>query len=151
MVIIADATEADLNQIYEIESKSFDNPYPYSLLRAYLFLASKLYLVAKNGDKVVGYVIGIIQYGYRGHIVSIAVKPEYRNQGIGSELLNEIEQRFKQNGARYSYLEVSISNLSAISFYYTNGYIISYLRKNYYGRGKHAFVMIKNLYYKFLD
>ncbi|AAK40442.1 ribosomal-protein-alanine N-acetyltransferase [Saccharolobus solfataricus] len=151
MVIITDATEADLDQIFQIETESFEDPYPYSLLRAYLFLANKLYLVAKQREKVVGYIIGIIQYGYRGHIVSIAVEPIYRKQGIGAKLLNEIEERFKLNGARYSYLEVNTNNLSAISFYRANGYLIMYVRKNYYGRDKHAFVMVKNLYYKYLD
>ncbi|ACP47879.1 ribosomal-protein-alanine acetyltransferase [Sulfolobus islandicus Y.N.15.51] len=151
MVIITDATEADLGQIFQIETESFDDPYPYSLLRTYLFLANKLYLVAKEGEKIIGYIIGIIQYGYRGHIVSIAVEPAYRKKGIGTKLLSEIEERFKLNGAKYSYLEVNINNLPAISFYQENGYLIMYIRRNYYGRSKHAFVMIKNLYYKFLD
>ncbi|QGA55092.1 ribosomal-protein-alanine N-acetyltransferase [Sulfolobus sp. E5-1-F] len=151
MVIITDATEADLGQIFQIEKESFEDPYPYSLLRAYLFIATKLYLVAKEREKIIGYIIGVIQYGYRGHIISIAVRPAYRKKGVGTKLLNEIEERFKQNGVKYSYLEVNINNLSAISFYRENGYLVAYIRRNYYGKGKHAFVMMKNLYYKFLD
>ncbi|BDC00249.1 ribosomal protein S18-alanine N-acetyltransferase [Saccharolobus caldissimus] len=151
MILITDASEEDLDQIYKIERSSFDNPYPYSLLKAYLILANKLYLIAKDNQTVVGYIIGIIQYGYRGHIVSIAVDKSYRKKGIGSKLLSSLEERFKSFGVKYSYLEVDVRNKSAISFYYRNGYIIAYLRKNYYGMGKHAFIMLKNLYYKFLD
>lgn len=145
MVIITDATEEDLGQIYEIEVESFDNPYPYSLLKAYLYLANGLYLVAKEGNKVLGYVIGIIQFKFRGHIVSIAVKKEFRSKGIGNMLIREIEKRFLLNKCFYSYLEVMVSNVSAISFYYNNNYFIMFVKKNYYGRGKHAFIMVKEL------
>lgn len=145
MVIITDATEKDLEQIYEIELESFDNPYPYSLLKAYLYIASGLYLVAREGDKVLGYIIGVIQFKNRGHIVSIAVKKEYRNRGIGNMLIRELERRFLLAHCVYSYLEVMTSNISAITFYYSNKYFIVFVKKNYYGKGKHAFVMVKDL------
>ncbi|MEM0016165.1 MAG: ribosomal protein S18-alanine N-acetyltransferase [Saccharolobus sp.] len=151
MLLISNASEEDLAAIYKIEKDSFTDPYPLSLLKAYLILSNGLYFVARDNGKVVGYVIGIIQYGYRGHVVSIAVDKNYRNHGIGSKLLSTLEDKFKEFGAKYSYLEVNVNNSSAISFYYHNNYIISYLRKNYYGKGKHAFVMIKNLYYKLLE
>ncbi|MEM0373463.1 MAG: ribosomal-protein-alanine N-acetyltransferase RimI, partial [Sulfolobales archaeon] len=38
-VIISRATEEDLFQIYDIERESFENPYPFSLLRAYLYIS----------------------------------------------------------------------------------------------------------------
>ncbi|MCY0884014.1 MAG: GNAT family N-acetyltransferase, partial [Acidianus infernus] len=113
MVIITDATEDDLQQIYEIEVESFDNPYPYSLLKAYLYIADGLYLVAKEDGKILGYVIGIIQFKIRGHIVSIAVRKSYRNKGIGKLLINEIERRFKLGHCKYSYLEVMTTNKDA--------------------------------------
>lgn len=145
MVIITDASEEDLQQIYQIEIESFDNPYPYTLLKAYLYIANGLYLVAKEGKKVLGYIIGVIQFKSRGHIVSIAVKKEYRNKGIGNMLIKELERRFLLNNCFYSYLEVMITNAGAISFYYRNKYFIIFVKKNYYGRGKHAFIMVKDL------
>ncbi|AWR97125.1 GNAT family N-acetyltransferase [Acidianus sulfidivorans JP7] len=146
MVIITDASEEDLPQIYNIEVESFDNPYPYSLLKAYLYIASGLYLVAKDdNNNILGYIIGIIQYKVRGHIVSIAVKKEYRNKGVGNMLIKEIEKRFLAYNCSYSYLEVMITNYSAIFFYRYNNYYIIFTRKNYYGRGKHAYIMIKRL------
>jgi ribosomal-protein-alanine N-acetyltransferase len=146
VVIITDATEDDLPQIYEIEVESFDNPYPYSLLKAYLYIADGLYLVAKEDGKILGYVIGIIQFKIRGHIVSIAVRKNCRNKGIGKLLINEIERRFKLGHCKYSYLEVMTVNRDAFFFYVRNGYFPLFVRKNYYGRGKHAFIMVKDLY-----
>nr|WP_155864393.1 N-acetyltransferase [Acidianus infernus] len=135
-----------MQQIYEIEVESFDNPYPYSLLKAYLYIADGLYLVVKEDGKILGYVIGIIQFKIRGHIVSIAVRKSYRNKGIGKLLINEIERRFKLGHCKYSYLEVMTTNKDAFYFYVHNGYFPLFVRKNYYGRGKHAFVMVKDLY-----
>ncbi|MEM0174205.1 MAG: GNAT family N-acetyltransferase, partial [Sulfolobaceae archaeon] len=123
-VIISRATEEDLFQIYDIERESFENPYPFSLLRAYLYISGNLYLVAKEQDLVLGYIIGVIQFNIRGHIVSIAVRREWRNKGIGSMLVSELERRFKDFNCRYSYLEVAINNTPAINFYRKMGYII---------------------------
>jgi len=143
-IVINRATERDLNQIYDIEKESFENPYPFSLLRAYLYI-SDLYLVARKEDLILGYIIGIVQFNVRGHVVSIAVRKDWRNRGIGSMLLLELERRFRDLNCKYSYLEVSINNIPAISFYRKMGYIIVKFHKNYYGRGKHAYVMVKDL------
>lgn len=146
MVIIINAIEKDLNQIYAIELQSFDNPYPYSLLKAYLYLSPELYIVAKdNDDTILGYAIGIIQNNIRGHVVSIAVKRDARKQGIGTLLLKELEDRFKKERCVYSYLEVHYKNEPAISLYRKMGYYIVLLKKNYYKRGEHAYVMVKPL------
>lgn len=144
MIIITNASEDDLQSIYEVEIESFDNPYPYSLLKAYYFLSKELFLVAKIDNQTVGYSLGIIQYGYRGHVVSIAVKKNFRKRGVGTLLLSSLEKKFKEYQCTHSYLEVNVKNSPAISFYRKMGYIIVKLQKNYYGRGKHAYIMVKN-------
>ncbi len=145
MVVILDAKEEDLTEIYSIEVESFDKPYSIGLLRAYLFLSQGLYLVAKEDDRILGYTIGLIRNRYRGHVISIATAKSNRRSGIGSHLLNELNERFRDAGAVYSYLEVEVTNRSAIKFYLHNGYLISFTRENYYGRGRHAFIMVKPL------
>ncbi|EZQ03153.1 GNAT family N-acetyltransferase [Candidatus Acidianus copahuensis] len=146
MVIITNATEQDLTQIYEIENESFEQPYPYSLLKAYLYLSGDLYLVAKENDYVLGYIIGIVQFKIRGHLVSIATRENSRRNGIGSILLSELERRFKiAYNCFYSVLEVMTTNKEAISFYSNRSYYIVNTKKNYYGRGKHAYLMLKDL------
>lgn len=145
LVVISDATEGDLQQIYEIEIESFDQPYSLRLLKAYLILSGNLYIVAKEGDVVQGYAIGITQNKIRGHVISIATRAKARGKGIGSAILRELERRFVACGATYSYLEVETKNANALLFYSHLGYLISYTRKNYYGRNRHAFIMLKSL------
>ncbi|AWR94686.1 ribosomal protein S18-alanine N-acetyltransferase [Acidianus brierleyi] len=150
MVIISDASEEDLEQIYEIEVESFDKPYPISLLKAYLYL-SNIYIVAKEDSKILGYAIGIIQFKKRGHVVSIATRKESRKKGIGTLLLSTLEKTFINNNCTYSYLEVMITNREAIRFYRNMNYLVIYTKKNYYGRGRHAYIMMKSLINKSLE
>ncbi|BBG24629.1 GNAT family N-acetyltransferase [Sulfuracidifex tepidarius] len=145
MVVILDATEGDLAKIYEIEVQSFDQPYSLKLLKAYLFLSEGLYIVAKEHDEILGYAIGLIQNRFKGHVISIATARGARRKGIGSALLQELNSRFVSMGSTYSYLEVEVKNRDAISFYSHNKYHISYTRRNYYGKNRHAFIMIKLL------
>lgn len=144
MIIITNVTEEDLPKVYEIELESFEEPYSYPLLKAYYHLAKELFIVAKEGNEVLGYALGIVQYGYRGHVISIAVRKEYRERGVGSLLLKDLENRFKLFNCTHSYLEVNYKNIPAIKFYNKQGYVVIKFQKNYYGRGKHAFIMAKS-------
>jgi len=144
VIIITNVDEGDLQKVYEIELESFSEPYSYSLLKAYYYLAKELFIVAKEGNEILGYALGIIQYGYRGHVVSIAVKRDYRDKGVGSLLLKDLESKFKAFNCTYSYLEVNYKNVPAITFYNKQGYVVVKFQKNYYGRGKHAFIMVKS-------
>lgn len=150
MVIISDASEEDLEQIYEIEVESFDKPYPLSLLKAYLYL-SNIYIVAKEDSKILGYAIGIIQFKKRGHVVSIATRKESRKKGIGTLLLSTLEKIFMNKNCTYSYLEVMVTNNDAIKFYRKMNYLVIYTKRNYYGRGRHAYIMMKSLINKSLE
>lgn len=57
----------------------------------------ELLLIAEDEGKVVGAVIG--NYGWRVSIDHIAVYKEYRNKGIGRQLLKAIKKRLKEKGA----------------------------------------------------
>lgn len=84
---------------------------------------------------------GIIVYDLlydRIEIEYIIVQDEYRKQGIGSKLLNEVEKISVKNIT----LEVRESNIAAINFYKKNGFKISTIRKNYYGN-ENGYLMLK--------
>ena len=86
---------------------------------------------------------GIIVYELlydRIEIEYIIVDVEYRKRGIGTLLLNEIEQK----GIKNITLEVRESNKEAIEFYKKNGYRIEAIRKNYYG-SENGYLMLKEL------
>lgn len=113
------------------------------------------FLVAVIGDSIVGYVMSRVEWGlghiYRGiikkgHIVSIAVLPEYRRMGIGSTLLERAMEALRETyGCKEVYLEVRVSNVPAISLYYKYGYRKVKVLESYYLDGEDAYLMAREL------
>lgn len=130
----------DLDSIYAIEERSFHDPYPKGLLKAFFFMPGA-YLVAVEGGAVVGYAVGIIRYGSVGHIVSIAVAEGSRGKGAGRELLGTLMEKLAAAGAKIMRLEVRESNSRAISLYRAAGFGEGEKIKNYYADGESALVM----------
>ena len=94
---------------------------PLSSLERKLVVDSDLLLVAVVDDVVVGTVMGGYD-GHRGWIYSLAVLPEYRKQGIGSALIQEVEARLKLRGCMKVNLQVLVTNASVVDFYERLGY-----------------------------
>ena len=75
-----------------------------------------LFLIAEENNVIVGTIIGGFD-GRRGMIYHLAVQSNFREQGIGSLLLAEVEKRLKAKGCRKCYLLVTTDNTSAAQFY----------------------------------
>ena len=66
-------------------------------------------------------------------ILHIAVLPEFRNQGLGRMILEELEKQLKSTGKSFKiFLEASVINNFAIKLYEKLGYKAYNERKNYY-------------------
>jgi ribosomal protein S18 acetylase RimI-like enzyme len=75
-----------------------------------------LFLVAETQDKLIGTVIGGFD-GRRGMIYHLAVDAAFRQQGVGSLLMDEVEHRLKAKGCLKCYLMVTVENENAMRFY----------------------------------
>ena len=73
----------------------------------------------------------------------IATLPEYRQQGIGSQLLNTMFQAAAQQQVVRILLEVRQSNLVAQTFYQRHGFTVCGIRKRYYEGLEDALLMEK--------
>ncbi len=82
--------------------------------------APDLFLLAEADDRIIGSVIGGFD-GRRGMVYHLAVTAEYRGQGLGNRLMDEIEARLKTKGCRKAYLLVKKGN-SASDFYEKRGW-----------------------------
>lgn len=134
--------ENDLDSIIQIERASFDEPYPRSL---FLRLHQERYVrfsVALLADAIVGYCI-VANKGESAHIVSLAIRPNFRVKGIASRLIaytiSSIKKEFPK--VRQIELEVGEDNLGAISLYSKCGFTKIAEIRNYYGIKKSALVM----------
>jgi ribosomal-protein-alanine N-acetyltransferase len=79
------------------------------------------------------------------YIVTLDVLEEYRRQSVGSMLLQAAEEEAASHGCTAIYLETATTNKAAIALWKKHGYRESGTIENYYGRGQHAFEMLKRL------
>lgn len=131
----------DLKDVYRIERLSFKQPFPPSYLETLAYLSPKTFIIAIVDERIVGYSASVLK-GQEGHVLSIAVHPDYRGLGIGENLLRENIKRLKELGARRVVLEVGVSNMAAIRLYKKLGFEISGLLRNYYWDGEDAYKMV---------
>lgn len=72
-------------------------------------------------------VIGTIMAGYDGHrgwIYSVAVHPEHRKRGIGTQLMAHAERALSGRGCTKINLQIMAGNESVAAFYVSLGYAI---------------------------
>ncbi|WP_415381858.1 GNAT family N-acetyltransferase [Halosimplex sp. TS25] len=85
-------------------------------------------VVATEGDDVAGFVMFTLDRGSyemdvtQGVVENLYVRPEYRNEGLGGELLATAERRLDDLGADTVVLEAMADNLEARRFYRRHGY-----------------------------
>ncbi|MGB9672771.1 MAG: GNAT family N-acetyltransferase [Anaerolineales bacterium] len=85
--------------------------------------APDLFLVAEKDGEIIGAVMGGFD-GRRGLVYHLAVKQDYRRQGIASALMDELEKRFKQRGCLRAYLLVTRDNIEARDYYEKRGWVL---------------------------
>ena len=111
-----------LSAVLAIEQASFAaDAYPESLFRLYAADRRTLFLVARKGAEEVGYVIARADR-WGAEIVSLAVHPSWRKQGIGRVLLSTAVKRMLQRDARSIRLMVHVNNSIAVAFYRSQGF-----------------------------
>jgi ribosomal protein S18 acetylase RimI-like enzyme len=80
-----------------------------------------LFLLAEENGEIIGAVLGGFD-GRRGMMYHLAVKPDKRQQGAGTALVQALETRLKAKGCIRYYLLVTLDNESAIRFYEAQGW-----------------------------
>lgn len=82
-------------------------------------------------DKVVGFA-GFWMMAGEAHIISLAVKREFRRRGLGKLLLIELIMEAVERQAELVTLEVRVSNYEAQRLYLQYGFISKGVRRAYY-------------------
>lgn len=141
---------SDLEQVQAIDRISFSLPWPSSAFQ-YELMENKrsLPMVAEtlqpNGSWLVVATIVIWLVVDEAHIATLAVHPDYRQQGIGQRLLASGLMEAIQKGAKSATLEVRANNLVAQSLYSRFGFEIVGRRPRYYKDNfEDAVIMTRN-------
>ena len=78
-------------------------------------------------------------------ILNVAVRPDYMRRGIARALLSKTLADLKQRGIVQVSLEVGQDNRAACGLYQQAEFAVLNMRKDFYGPGKNAWIMGKNL------
>lgn len=81
-----------------------------------------LFLVAEQEGRIIGAVMGGFD-GRRGLVYHLAVGADNRQQGIGSALLDELEQRLRRKGCLRCMLLVAPGSDGVEEFYEARGWV----------------------------
>lgn len=91
-----------------------------------------VYLVALCGETVCG-IASMYCVFDEGQIMNIAVLPDYRKQGIASQLLDELLRVAAEKHCEILTLDVAENNFSALALYKKQGFCEIGRRKRFYG------------------
>lgn len=133
----------DLPEVLQIERASFSNPWSAALFLQELQVPFSRILVVRPAGEA-GPIVGYLCRWYVAdemHILNVAVRPEYRQQGVAALLMGEVLQEARRGQAIGVTLEVRRSNAAALTLYGGLGFEEVGVRRDYYGRGEDALIM----------
>lgn len=135
-----------LDAIAAIDRQSFRHPWQVDTFRQELLQKNAIHRVALNATgEVIAFACARLLLEQL-HILKVAVAADYRNQGIGTELMNALIAGARERGASTVLLEVRPSNQGGLSLYRSLAFRCIATRPQYYpDTGEDAMVLKKSL------
>ena len=143
-VVIAPASQADLDAVHKLETLSFPAPWRREFFDSEMSAAGRFNLVAKRGGRVIGYLFAMWLFDEM-HINKIAVAEGERRRGIALRLMQQCMDFAEMHEVRVISLEVRESNAGAQEFYGRLDFERLYVRPHYYPDGEAAVIMVREL------
>jgi len=154
---VRDHRPEDFTTLWEIDQACFlpGIAYSQSELKTYMRRWGSFTLVAEaaadnQSNRAMAQIMGFLvaESGRRGvgHIITIDVRPETRQSGVGSALLVAAEARLRAAKNSAVRLETAVDNASALAFYKHHRYDVIETVPRYYSNGVDALVLKKNLF-----
>ncbi|MES2202399.1 MAG: ribosomal protein S18-alanine N-acetyltransferase [candidate division FCPU426 bacterium] len=146
----SDLEPADLDEVVELEILCFPTPWRRSLFLEELCRKDQCtWIKASPKDPSTGFKVAAYMGFWRAvdeaHITNLAVRPQFRRQGLARALLNQTLEIAKAKGCLRATLEVRPSNLAARALYESVGFSDAAIRPRYYiDNGEDALIMWKN-------
>ena len=132
-----------------VHARCFTYPWPADDLES-LLAARTTYADGAFGKagEVQGFILSRLAAD-EAEILTIAVKPKRRGQGIAGKLMRANMEQLQQGGAKSWFLEVEAQNVSALALYKRFGFERVGERKSYYrkpdGDSALAFILRRSL------
>ena len=151
MMNVKETKEIDVKVLEKIHKQCFEEAWPADSFAKLLSQDVFHCIVAEEENSIRGFLIyGLIKD--EAEIITNCVLPEFRKQGIGKLMLQNLEDNVKQESVKKIYLEVAVNNFIAIALYQKMNFEKISQRKKYYlqkgGSFIDAFVMQKEIQFE---
>ena len=131
MIQIRPMERSDVERISRLEEETFSMPWSREAFLEMIEKEDARYYVAEADGEVVG-GCGVLMIAGEGDITNVVIDKKYRNQGIGTKMLQYLIEDGYQNGLTAFTLEVRVSNQNAIHVYEKLGFFSEGIRPNFY-------------------
>jgi ribosomal-protein-alanine acetyltransferase len=131
---IRPAHESDLDAIMQIEVEAFGSTaWPIESMQTELAPSSnRRYLVAELNNSIVAYAGCSAIEKSHADVMTIAVAPPHRGQGLGERLMGHLIGFAREKQCTEMFLEVRADNAAAQNLYEKLGFLRIDLRRGYY-------------------
>ena len=144
-ITVREMSPDDVHAIAVIEKASFTMPWSETSFLGEVYSRHSITRVAELSGKIIGYIC-IKQVADEAHLMDLTVDSAYRRQGIATSLFNNVRKDLRENGCRFLYLEVRVSNIVAKEMYEKLNFRIVGTRKDYYiNPAENALIMMLDL------
>ena len=124
------ATTADICQLLSIEQAAHAFPWSEKLFAGSFGKRNFNYVMTRQ-DQIIGFYIASA-VADECELLDIAVHPQFQKRGLGKQLLSHCLAQCAARLAARIWLEVRVSNQSAIGLYQAQGFVETGLRRHYY-------------------
>ena len=134
-------TAEDVKDLMRLEDGSIEHPWCEEDLVKLAEDPNKAGFIAEEDGIKAGY-IGLSFIMDEAEIGNLVVDKYHRRQGIANALMDEVKKFLKEQGIGRVYLEVAEDNEAAKQLYLKCGFESFNIRKDYYGKGRNAHLMV---------
>ncbi len=135
------ATPSDAEALAAIHAACFAKAWPAAALHIFVADSAGIGFVALDTEsKPAGFVLGRVAAD-EAEILTLAVSPAHRRQGVASALCAHLLTALRARGAAALFLEVSNTQAPALALYAGLGFTRVGLRPRYYDDGSDALLM----------
>ena len=131
-----------VTQVAQLEKECFQDPWSERSIATELTNPLSLWLVALDGEQVVGYVGSQSVMG-EADMMNIAVSAQHRRLGIAQSLVERLVAALAQKDVNSLTLEVRASNEPAKALYGKLGFLQVGRRPNYYRNPKEDALILR--------
>jgi [ribosomal protein S18]-alanine N-acetyltransferase len=150
--VFRDYRTTDLEPMFQLDEACFEEEFRFDResMREFAEEQNSIVRIAENVcGEIAGFVIVHVErvkQGWRAYVVTLDVAATYRQKGLATRLMSDVEASLMALGVKWMQLHVFTGNVNAIRFYERLGFERLSMQRNFYGEdGLDAFVYGKEL------